>query len=137
FGEQDLDGDSAAVLPLFGEVDPGHPAATELALDCIPGAQGWSRSYSVVEHASSSHLAMRFGAPPVSLLESSRGLRLDLRSARQEVDRHARHQSHADRKCGLVCKEERRVIGRDTSRVAILRGDAESEEEARDLFQVA
>ncbi len=36
FGAQDLDGDLAVVFEILGEVDRGHAAGTQLALDPIP-----------------------------------------------------------------------------------------------------
>ena len=39
-GPQDLQRDPAVVLQVFGEVDRGHPAAAELALDPVALGQG-------------------------------------------------------------------------------------------------
>ena len=39
-GVQDLDGDLAAVLQVFGEVDGGHPALAQLALEAIAVGEG-------------------------------------------------------------------------------------------------
>jgi hypothetical protein len=38
-GPEDLDGDPAIVLEILGEVDRGHPALPELALDPIAASQ--------------------------------------------------------------------------------------------------
>jgi hypothetical protein len=38
-GEQDLERDAAVVLAVVDEIDRGHPAATQLALDDVRGAQ--------------------------------------------------------------------------------------------------
>ena len=39
-GVQDLDGDLAAVLQVLGEVDGGHAALAELALEAVAVGQG-------------------------------------------------------------------------------------------------
>ena len=38
-GLQDLEGDLAVVLEVFGELDGGHAALAELALDAVTGGQ--------------------------------------------------------------------------------------------------
>ena len=38
-GPEHLEGDPAAVFQVFGEIDRGHPAPSELALDPVPMAQ--------------------------------------------------------------------------------------------------
>ena len=37
---QDLDRHLAVVLQVLGEIDRGHPAGTELALDCVSVGEG-------------------------------------------------------------------------------------------------
>ncbi len=49
-GVEDLDGDLAAVLQVLGEVDRGHAALAELALDAIAVAQGRRESGLGVRH---------------------------------------------------------------------------------------
>jgi len=39
-GAEDLDGDLAAVLQVLGQVDRGHAALAELALDAVAAAEG-------------------------------------------------------------------------------------------------
>ena len=39
-GVQDLDGDLAAVLQVVGEIDGGHAALAELALDAVAVGEG-------------------------------------------------------------------------------------------------
>ena len=40
FGVEDLDGDLAGVLQVFGEVDGGHAALAELALEAVAVGRG-------------------------------------------------------------------------------------------------
>ena len=50
FGAEHLDGDLAVVLEVLGEVDGGHAALAELALDAIAVAQGRRESGLGVRH---------------------------------------------------------------------------------------
>ncbi len=50
-GAQDLDGDLAPVLALFGEVDGGHPAASELALHRVARRERGGDETGAIGHA--------------------------------------------------------------------------------------
>ena len=54
FGPQDLDGDLAVVLEVVGEIDRGHAAGAELALDAVAVGQGGRELGQRVGHAVSS-----------------------------------------------------------------------------------
>ena len=49
-GVKDLDGDVAVVLEVAGEVDRGHPARPELALDPVAAGQRRRETYGVGAH---------------------------------------------------------------------------------------
>ena len=53
-GMQHLDGDLAAVLEVFGEIDGGHAPLSQLALEAIPVGQGRGETGGGIGHASSS-----------------------------------------------------------------------------------
>jgi hypothetical protein len=42
---QDLDGNSAAVLQVLGEIHHGHPAAADLRLDDVTASKGCLQSF--------------------------------------------------------------------------------------------
>ena len=48
-GMQDLDGDLAVVLQVFGEVDGGHAALTELALETVAVGQGCGETIEAIQ----------------------------------------------------------------------------------------
>ena len=54
FGMQDLDGDLAGVLEVFGEVDGGHAALAELPLDAIAVGKGGSEAVEAIQAGNAS-----------------------------------------------------------------------------------
>ncbi len=49
-GAQNLHGDRTLVLEVPSEINGGHPAATELALDRVPIGEGGTRAIGLVGH---------------------------------------------------------------------------------------
>ena len=49
-GPQDLERDLAVVLEVAGEVDGGHPALPELALDGVAVGEGVLQPYQLIDH---------------------------------------------------------------------------------------
>ena len=47
FGPEDLDGDGAVVLEIAGEIDRGHPALAEFALDQVAAGEGGAEAVQV------------------------------------------------------------------------------------------
>lgn len=50
---QDLQGDLALVLEVIGQVDRGHPALAEFALDVIAAFEGFVQAFDGVRHQAS------------------------------------------------------------------------------------
>ena len=51
FGVEDLDGDLAVVLEVVGEVDGGHAALAELALEAVAVGEGGGEAGDGIGHA--------------------------------------------------------------------------------------
>ena len=67
-GLQDLDRDLAVVLEVLGQVDRGHPALAELALDPVAVGEGRGEASRNWRHA---HLPSRIGRSSVNQFRTS------------------------------------------------------------------
>ena len=61
FGPQDLDGDLSLVPDVLSEVDSGHAALTEFALDAVPALEGRVQSIDWMGHVNT---CRSFGRKP-------------------------------------------------------------------------
>ena len=47
---EDLESDLAAVLEVMGEIDRGHPAHADLALDAVTRTEGGGNAFQLIGH---------------------------------------------------------------------------------------
>jgi hypothetical protein len=74
FGAEDLDGDAAVVLQVVGEVDGGHAAGAELALEAVAVGQGVGQAAERIGHGGR-HGGTSEIAPRSALAWSSSGFK--------------------------------------------------------------
>ena len=72
-GPQDLQRDPPAVLQVFGEVDRGHPAPAELALDPVAVGKGRTEMNEEIQDSGSEGAAFpsQINAPATAILVTS------------------------------------------------------------------